>query len=128
VRYRAEQNGRRILVEGEGDHHQPAHRASGRLATACPALEMLGFGPEVPVITRDQVHRAKPDPDLFIAAAERLGALMSTSVVVGDSVWDLLAARRATARSTPVSCLEATDRMSSSEPVRTGYIRILTIC
>jgi phosphoglycolate phosphatase-like HAD superfamily hydrolase len=51
----------------------------------------------VPVITRDQVERAKPDPDLFLAASERLGIPTSHSVVVGDSVWDLLAARRANA-------------------------------
>jgi phosphoglycolate phosphatase-like HAD superfamily hydrolase len=51
----------------------------------------------VPVITRDQVQYAKPDPDLFLAAAERLGVPISTSIVVGDSIWDLLAARRARA-------------------------------
>jgi phosphoglycolate phosphatase-like HAD superfamily hydrolase len=49
------------------------------------------------VITRDQVAHAKPDPDLFLAAAERLGAAIDGAVVVGDSVWDLLAARRARA-------------------------------
>jgi HAD superfamily hydrolase (TIGR01509 family) len=68
---------------------------SGGAATARPALDLLGLGPDAPVVTRDQVERAKPDPDLFIAAAERLGAQVSASVVVGDSVWDLLAARRA---------------------------------
>lgn len=51
----------------------------------------------MPVITRDQVQHAKPDPDLFLAAAERLGVDIRASVVVGDSVWDLLAARRARA-------------------------------
>jgi phosphoglycolate phosphatase-like HAD superfamily hydrolase len=51
----------------------------------------------VPVITRDQVEHAKPDPDLFLAAAEQLGVQASESVVAGDSVWDLLAARRARA-------------------------------
>jgi HAD superfamily hydrolase (TIGR01509 family) len=70
---------------------------SGWLESARPALEMLGVGPEMPLITRDQVRRAKPDPDLFLAAARRLGAQIATSVVVGDSVWDLLAARRARA-------------------------------
>ena len=50
----------------------------------------------IPVITRDQVQHAKPDPDLFVAAA-RLGIDVADSVVVGDSVWDLLAARRARA-------------------------------
>jgi phosphoglycolate phosphatase-like HAD superfamily hydrolase len=43
------------------------------------------------------VAYAKPDPDLFLAAAERLGVDIAESVVVGDSVWDLLAARRARA-------------------------------
>lgn len=70
---------------------------SGRIESAQPALDVLGVGPEVPVVTRDQVEHAKPDPDLFLAAAERLGANIEDSIVVGDSVWDLLAARRARA-------------------------------
>ena len=51
----------------------------------------------MPIVTRDQVKHAKPDPDLFLKAAERLGVDIEDSVVVGDSVWDLLAARRARA-------------------------------
>ena len=70
---------------------------SGRLESARPTLEALGVGPEVPVVTRDMVEHAKPDPDLFLAAAERLGVPIGDAVVVGDSVWDLLAARRARA-------------------------------
>jgi phosphoglycolate phosphatase-like HAD superfamily hydrolase len=49
------------------------------------------------VVTREQVEHAKPDPDLFMAAAERLGVPIHDAIVVGDSVWDLLAARRARA-------------------------------
>src|SRR3989441_7487034 len=70
---------------------------SGRLESARPLLEMLGVPAEAPVVTRDQVEHAKPDPDLFLAAAERLKVAVEDSVVVGDSVWDLLAARRARA-------------------------------
>jgi HAD superfamily hydrolase (TIGR01509 family) len=70
---------------------------SGWMESARPALEMLGVGTEVPVITRDQVRHAKPDPDVFLAAARRLAVPIETSAVVGDSVWDLLAARRARA-------------------------------
>jgi HAD superfamily hydrolase (TIGR01509 family) len=70
---------------------------SGRLESARPTLEILGVSPEIPVITRDQVRNAKPDPDLFLAAAQRLGVQITASIVVGDSVWDLLAARRARA-------------------------------
>jgi HAD superfamily hydrolase (TIGR01549 family) len=70
---------------------------SGRMVSARASLEVLQVGPGVPVITRDEVHYAKPDPDLFLAAAERLGVKIENSVVVGDSVWDMLAARRARA-------------------------------
>lgn len=70
---------------------------SGRLESARRTLDALGVPPNVPVVTRDQVPHAKPDPDLFLAAAERLGAPITASVVVGDSVWDLLAAQRARA-------------------------------
>jgi HAD superfamily hydrolase (TIGR01549 family) len=61
------------------------------------SLRLLGLRPEVPVITRNEVRRAKPDPDVFLAAAARLGERTNDSIVVGDSVWDLLAARRARA-------------------------------
>jgi HAD superfamily hydrolase (TIGR01509 family) len=70
---------------------------SGWIESARPALELLGVGPEAPIVTRDQVRHAKPDPDLFLAAAAKLRAPIESSVVVGDSVWDLLAARRARA-------------------------------
>jgi HAD superfamily hydrolase (TIGR01549 family) len=70
---------------------------SGRLESARPTLDLLGLDPDVPIVTRDLVQYAKPDPDLFLAAAERLGVDITQSVVIGDSVWDLLAARRARA-------------------------------
>jgi HAD superfamily hydrolase (TIGR01509 family) len=68
---------------------------SGYRESAGPVLDLLELPPGVPVITRDLVERAKPDPDLFLAAADALGLAAETCVVVGDSVWDLLAARRA---------------------------------
>jgi HAD superfamily hydrolase (TIGR01509 family) len=68
---------------------------SGRREGARSALERLGVEPDVPVITRQEVQRAKPDPDLFLAAAEQLNVPIAKAMVVGDSVWDLLAARRA---------------------------------
>lgn len=68
---------------------------SGYAATARFALDMLGLPPDAPVVTRDMVRHAKPDPDLFLAAAAMLGVNPMHAMVVGDSVWDLLAARRA---------------------------------
>jgi HAD superfamily hydrolase (TIGR01549 family) len=70
---------------------------SGLLQSARLSLEVLKLPRGVPVITRDQVRHAKPDPDLFLAAASELGVSIHDSIVVGDSVWDLLAARRARA-------------------------------
>ena len=71
---------------------------SGRRETAAPVLARLGVPDGVPVITRDMVERAKPDPDLFLAALERLDVGAAEVFVVGDSVWDMLAARRAGAQ------------------------------
>jgi HAD superfamily hydrolase (TIGR01509 family) len=68
---------------------------SGRMETAALNLAALGVDPQVNVVvTRDDVKYAKPDPDLFVAAAERLNVPITTSVVIGDSIWDMLAARR----------------------------------
>jgi HAD superfamily hydrolase (TIGR01509 family) len=81
-------------------HRVPhAIATSGRLQSARHALKLLELREEVPVITRDDVRFAKPDPDLFLAAGQRLNVPMSRCVIVGDSVWDLLAARRASALS-----------------------------
>jgi phosphoglycolate phosphatase-like HAD superfamily hydrolase len=56
---------------------------------------MLRLPADTFMVTRDLVRRAKPDPDLFLAAAAQLGVNPRDAMVVGDSVWDLLAARRA---------------------------------
>ncbi len=64
-------------------------------ATARTSLKLLEIPPGVPVITRDRVQYAKPNPDLFLAAADALRRPISESFVVGDSVWDQLAAQRA---------------------------------
>lgn len=69
---------------------------SGRMATAKYNLQVLGLDPSTTVIvTRDDVERAKPDPDLFVAAASRLATPIEAANIVGDSIWDMLAARRA---------------------------------
>lgn len=91
--------GARALLQHLTDNGIPwAIATSGRMATAGPVLRILGVDPDkVPVITRDQVRYAKPDPDLFLAAAERLGIDITSACVVGDAIWDMLAARRARA-------------------------------
>ena len=69
---------------------------SGRMATARHNLELLGLDVAgTVVVTRDDVQRAKPDPDLFTTAAGRLHTNIEAAVIVGDSIWDMLASRRA---------------------------------
>lgn len=70
---------------------------SGNRGPAEKLLEIIPVGKETTLITRGEVQHAKPDPDLFLAAADKLSADIEHCVVVGDSIWDLLAARRARA-------------------------------
>jgi HAD superfamily hydrolase (TIGR01509 family) len=88
--------GARELVGHLHARHVPfAIATSGARHTAGSALALLDLPADVPVITRDLVERAKPDPHLFLAAAQRLGIDPKHCFVVGDSIWDLLAAQRA---------------------------------
>jgi HAD superfamily hydrolase (TIGR01509 family) len=86
-----------LLGRLTGMHVPWAIATSGRQPRAGEGVSLLDVGADVPVITRDLVRHAKPDPDLFLAAAAALGVPIESCVVVGDSVWDLLAARRARA-------------------------------
>jgi HAD superfamily hydrolase (TIGR01509 family) len=70
---------------------------SGAKKETGPVLEMLGVDGRCPVVTGDDVPFAKPDPHLFLAGAEAVGVDPSVAIVVGDSTWDMLAARRARA-------------------------------
>lgn len=68
---------------------------SGRRPEINASLDVLGIGEETVVIERGDVARAKPEPDLFLACQQRLGVSAGDCYVIGDAVWDLLAARRA---------------------------------
>ncbi len=68
---------------------------SGRRPDIDAPLQALGVGDETVVVERRDVARAKPEPDLFLECARRLGVAPDDCFVIGDAVWDLLAARRA---------------------------------
>ncbi|MBV8948586.1 MAG: HAD family phosphatase [Solirubrobacterales bacterium] len=90
--------GARELLATLTEHRVPwAIATSGVERYARLARDMLELPADTTFITRDQVKYAKPDPDLFLTAAQRIGVDIRDSIVVGDSVWDLLAARRARA-------------------------------
>jgi HAD superfamily hydrolase (TIGR01509 family) len=112
--------GARELLDALDENRTPwAIATSGVAETARPMLSLLGRGSDAPFVARDQVRHAKPDPDLFIAAANLIGAQGDT-VVVGDSVWDILAARRAGAL--PVGLL--TGGYGRDELERAGAFRV----
>jgi HAD superfamily hydrolase (TIGR01549 family) len=67
---------------------------SGNRPEINASLAALNVRDEV-VIERGDVERAKPEPDLFLACQQRMGVRAEDCYVVGDAVWDLLAARRA---------------------------------
>jgi HAD superfamily hydrolase (TIGR01509 family) len=68
---------------------------SGRRPEIDKSLEALRVPEDTVVVPRGEVRRAKPEPDLFEECARRLGVQPGDCYVVGDAVWDLLAARRA---------------------------------
>ena len=68
---------------------------SGNRPEIDASLDVLGISQDTVIVERGNVARAKPEPDLFLACQQRLGVSVSECYVVGDAVWDLLAARRA---------------------------------
>jgi len=60
-----------------------------------PSLRSLEVPRDTVVVERGDVARAKPEPDLFLECQERLGVEAKDCYVIGDAVWDLMAARRA---------------------------------
>ena len=78
---------------------------SSDLVGARPNLAALDLDPkEITLITREQADLSKPDPDLFIQAAGKLGVGTQTAIVVGDSQWDMLAAGRCGALGVGLLC------------------------
>jgi HAD superfamily hydrolase (TIGR01549 family) len=68
---------------------------SGDLQDVQPLIDLLELPGGVPIISKKDAANPKPDPTLFMKAAEQLNSRSEDTLVVGDSVWDMLAARRA---------------------------------
>lgn len=89
--------GTRELLEHLTEEQVPwAIATSGRARTAMPMIESIGLPTaNMKIVTRDLVPYAKPNPDLFLEGARQIGLPPERCFVVGDSIWDVLAARRA---------------------------------
>jgi HAD superfamily hydrolase (TIGR01509 family) len=77
---------------------------SGGASEIRPLIKLLGLRSDALIVTGDDVSAAKPEPDIFLLSAQRLHVQLNNCVVVGDSVWDLLAARRAKALGVGLLC------------------------
>lgn len=76
--------------------HPVAVASGGERQVVLRTLELIGLGQTFPVVvTAEDVQRGKPEPDMFLLAAERLGVPPSECVVFEDAVLGLEAARRA---------------------------------
>lgn len=89
-------------LRGADDLFRHLHSSKIRIAIATTGnrkqtsllLKKLNVPPKTAILTGDDVKKAKPSPDIFVAAAQSLKTALSDCIVVGDSVWDLLAAGR----------------------------------
>jgi HAD superfamily hydrolase (TIGR01509 family) len=54
------------------------------------------------VVSSDEAEESKPAPDIFGLALERVGVSPEDAVVVGDSIWDIEAAKEAGVRAAAV--------------------------
>ena len=94
---------------------------SGGASTAKINLKALGLDiNDINIITRDDVKYGKPDPDLFLAAAQKLKVPIEDCLVIGDAIWDMLAARRC--KATGVGLLSGGYDISELE--RAGALRV----
>ena len=87
----------RLLAHLSRNKVRTAIATTGGRAQASVLLKKLKIPKQIPILTGDDVEKAKPSPDIFVAAAQRLNVAIGDCIVVGDSVWDLLAAGRKSA-------------------------------
>lgn len=109
-----------LLAALDGAEVRWAIATSSRRESVTPMLERLGVGGDAIVVTGEEADGAKPDPDLFVVAAAHLGVEPGACMVVGDSTWDLLSARRCGALGVGLR----TGGFPDAELVATGSYRI----
>lgn len=94
---------------------------SGGMDTAKINLKALGLDVKaINLITRDDVKYGKPDPDLFLAAAQKMDVPIEGCLVIGDAIWDMLAARRC--KATGIGLLSG--GYDTGELERAGALRV----
>lgn len=59
------------------------------------SVKALALSRDAVIVDGSHVAHAKPDPDLLLEAAQRLGVRAPGCWYIGDATWDMLAAKRA---------------------------------
>jgi HAD superfamily hydrolase (TIGR01509 family) len=65
---------------------------SSRASQVATSVSALGLDREPTIVDASYVEHAKPEPDLLLLAAERLGVVPGSCWYIGDSTWDMAAA------------------------------------
>lgn len=86
---------------------------SATRAMARARLTAAGLPQPQVVVTASDVRRAKPDPEIFLAAAERLGADPLACLVAEDAPNGLLAARAAGMATVAVATTHPAEELAS---------------
>jgi beta-phosphoglucomutase-like phosphatase (HAD superfamily) len=78
------------------------------------------------VVTAEDVERRKPDPALFLKAAERLGVAPAECTVVEDAVNGIAAAKAAGMRCVAVASTFSAELLVQADLVRTSIAEVTT--
>ncbi len=120
--HRATSGSGRTAASPRHSRRTMGHRDHGPEKQTKKLLRKLRIPATAVVITGDDVAKAKPSPDVFVAAADGLGIPVENCIVVGDSIWDMLAAGRR--RALAVGLLSG--GYSQSELEQAGAFRVYT--
>ena len=87
----------KLLIHLSENGIQIAIATTGGRAQTSQLLRQIDIPESAVIVTGDDVEKAKPSPDVFVLASEHLHTPIAECIVVGDSPWDMLAARRKSA-------------------------------
>ena len=74
------------------------------------------------VVTADDTDKHKPDPEPINIALEKLGSVPEKSIMLGDTMFDILCAKNAGVKSVLVSWAMAVSEEEKTGPNRPDYI------
>lgn len=88
---------RELLEKLRGDGHALWMATSAKPEEIAQRLDALGVSQEIlaGIVSSGDVERSKPHPDIFVEACKRARCKPEQAVVIGDTAWDMQAARAA---------------------------------